>query len=816
MLFLHTLLFFVLAISVAAIPVSPETPSDPPQQKGIGHRLKNMLTSAPYEHNVSPEAKSQRINGIWKTHVLYKAAEGEPLQPAKICMLIQDGMVTTLYDLPRKKLGTAQGLIESATWSRVVKVQRFEQAPYNVRLPPEATESTYRKDQLVVTGAIQRSGQVYVYNLEYRHGRSNYRTRVNARDGRGSPQDVEDDIVLSDLVRGTGEASRLRRRGALRVDRVYTAVNRPSRWEVYVPYEEDHPGLVPEPPQQPSQSQQSQSQQQTSFALPFPVAPPLDLNRDENDEYTFVLRCGASSADPHSASDEHPHYLRSTDSSPFFPSLLPLYPPRPSSPQKLRFRPPGKQVSNGCGAIVHTKAAPRPKLGMWTAKTEASDSVVHLDPCYFDSAAVGKMDVLFAGVLISYSGNPLGTLYTPCKSATDGVFFAPPRSIRSSQGQPLQPQPQSPPQPQQPQSPPPPPPTSSPKLHVYSFFATAVSSHPPYKFPSSSSSSSSSSAGTAPPRHPYPIPPPTSLQPLSRLPYPGASIPYIPTNPNLLLNSYPYPASRGANSNPNPNPNTTANANTTATGNPNAYPGGSTPTTTTTTAGYSYPYPFSHLDFPSLRDNEEAERSISGDVFVDGLLQERPEGEFGDEEEEEEDGEDEEDADADEDEGGGSGGAEGGGEDSRLGGIWMTRPTARDMLRAPRMRRTFSSMGDRDARDAREGEPGFFFGRGYATASPVPLSDLGEDGGAAVADDGGEEEGEEDANEMGGEEEGDDESFTLDEEEYYDSSPEASPRLSVLQIRQDVAVEEDARPHSNGGFASSDSSSSSSDKAEST
>ncbi|KAF8334807.1 hypothetical protein F5887DRAFT_1285773 [Amanita rubescens] len=787
MLFLHTLLFFVLAISVAAIPVSPETPSDPPQQKGIGHRLKNMLTSAPYEHNVSPEAMSQRINGIWKTHVLYKAAEGEPLQPAKICMLIQDGMVTTLYDLPRKKLGTAQGLIESATWSRVAKVQRFEQAPYNVRLPPEATESTYRKDQLVVTG------------------------------------DVEDDIVLSDLVRGTGEASRLRRRGALRVDRVYTAVSRPSRWEVYVPYEEDQvpsaPGLVPEPPQQPSQSQQSQSQQQPSFALPFPVAPPLDLNRDENDEYTFVLRCGASSADPHSASDEHPHYLRSTDSSPFFPSLLPLYPPRPSSPQKLRFRPPGKQVSNGCGAIVHTKAAPRPKLGMWTAKTEASDSVVHLDPCYFDSAAVGKMvrsvcGCVREGVGCAVCGNPLGTLYTPCKSATDGVFFAPPRSIRSSQGQPLQPQPQSPPQPQQPQSPPPPPPppTSSPKLHVYSFFATAVSSYPPYKFPSSSSSSSSS-AGTAPPRHPYPIPPPTSLQPLSRLSYPGVSIParYIPPNPNLLLNSYPYPASRGANPNPNPNPDTTANANTTTTGNPNAYPGGPTPTTTT--AGYSYPYPFSHLDFPSLR---EVEGSISGDVFVDGLLQERPEGEFGDEEEEEEDGEDEEDADADEDEGGGSGGAEGAGEDSRLGGIWMTRPTARDMLRAPRMRRTFSSVGDRDARDAREGEPGFFFGRGYATASPVPLSDLGEDGGAAVADDGGEEEREEDANEMRGEEEGDDESFTLDEEEYYDSSPEASPRLSVLQIRQDVAVEEDARPQSNGGFASSDSSSSSSDKAEST
>ncbi len=211
--------------------------------------------------------------------------------------------------------------------------------------------------------------------------------------------------------------------------------------------------------------------------------------------------------------------------------------------------------------------------------------------------------------------------------------------------------------------------------------------------------------------------------------------------------------------------------------------------------------------------------SVSGEVVANGFLQEMAEGEFDDEGEE---GEDEEDADVDdgerEDEAGGGGEAEGeeGTRDDRLGGIWMTRPTARDVLRAPRMRRTFSSMGERDIR---EGESGFFFGRGYATASPIPLSDSGEDGGA-VADEGGageaEEEEEEDANEMGGEEEGDNESFTLDEDEYYDSSPEASPRLSVLQLRQDVMAEEDTRPHSNGSFASSSSTSSSSDKAEST
>ena len=217
-----------------------------------------------------------------------------------------------------------------------------------------------------------------------------------------------------------------------------------------------------------------------------------------------------------------------------------------------------------------------------------------------------------------------------------------------------------------------------------------------------------------------------------------------------------------------------------------------------------YSYPFSHMSFPA-RDDEEVEGSVSGDVVADGLFQEMDEGEFDDDEEEE--GEDEEDA--DDGEGEDEGGGEEGARQDRLGGIWMTRPTARDVLRAPRMRRTFSSMGDRDIR---EGESGFFFGRGYATASPIPLSDLGEDSGV-VADAGDEregQEGEEDADEIGGEEEGDDESFTLDEEEYYDSSPEASPRLSTLQIRQ-----EDARPHSSGGSASS-SSLSSSDKAEST
>lgn len=210
--------------------------------------------------------------------------------------------------------------------------------------------------------------------------------------------DVEDDIVLSDLVRGTGEASRLRRRGALRVDRVYAGAippGRPSRWEVYVPFEEDQDAEPAQRQQSPLQLQQQGQQPplqpppQPSLTLPFPVAPPLDLNRDEHDEYTYVLRCGGRSSSSFSS-----RTMVDPDSSspPFIPSVLPLYPrPRSGLPHTKPTKHRAPPLTNGCGAVVHAKAAPRPKLGMWTAKTEASCSVVHLDPCYFDSAAVGKM-----------------------------------------------------------------------------------------------------------------------------------------------------------------------------------------------------------------------------------------------------------------------------------------------------------------------------------------------------------------------------------------------------------------------------------------
>ena len=77
------------------------------------------------------------------------------------------------------------------------------------------------------------------------------------------------------------------------------------------------------------------------------------------------------------------------------PSPLPLYPPpasssRPRSTQSVR-KPKPKKRTNGCGAIVHMHASPRRRQGVWMAKSEATQSVVAMDPSYFDRKAVVKM-----------------------------------------------------------------------------------------------------------------------------------------------------------------------------------------------------------------------------------------------------------------------------------------------------------------------------------------------------------------------------------------------------------------------------------------
>ncbi|KAK2464683.1 hypothetical protein APHAL10511_003259 [Amanita phalloides] len=632
-----------------------------------------------------------------------------------------------------------------------------------------------------------------------------------------------DDIVLSDLVR-TGEASRLRRRGALRVERID---RRPPRWDVYP--------TASEPPPSPPQIPPPAPQPQPPLALPFPVAPPLDLDRDEHDEYTYVLRCGGrggggggggsgdrpysrttstsdseSDLDPeHSSPFSSSFSFSSFSSSSFVPSVLPLYPPTRASPpppdSEWRARPKrqGKRatlkgtLSNGCGAIVHRKAAPRHKLGMWTAKTEAAPSVIHLDSCYFDSVAVGKMvrsvcGCVREGVGCAVCGNPLGTLYTPCKTATDGVFFSrtrtrgmatPPVMIRSSPPQ-LQTQSQTQPQthshsqyPSQPQQAQPsgggPPAT----LHVYSFFASAVSSHPPYKFPSSSSSSSSS----------------TSASTASGVIAEHATLNPVHAN-QAQGQSQGYPSWGGGsrhrqNPNPNPNPNLAfdpvprrmSNANVTAPVDPSTYADGALYAYSVPYPTYVYPYPYTYSSYGSSYsysysgsegDGGEGEGEGEDGEGHEGV--EDGDGEsVSDEEDDDDDDDDDEDVSDMDDEG-----EEGEGEEED----GVRRP-GEVVFRVPRLRRAYSNLsglglelgvgaaagagvgtgagvggGGEETGGAERGTR-LFFGR-YTTASPVPLSDAGDD------DDDGNE----------GEREREEED--VEDEEYCPASP---PRSSLVQ-----------------------------------
>lgn len=192
------------------------------------------------------------------------------------------------------------------------------------------------------------------------------------------PTDADDSIVLSDLVR-TGEASRLRRRGAIRLDH-----NQPP----------------PEP-------EQTEPQQGSAWRY---VRQP---RRNSQDDYHYTLFCGSEEAD---------EFFQ--EESPFVSSPLP-WPSENSQPPRRR----SIRRSNGCGALVHLHAAPHQRLGVWTAKTSASDAVVAMDPSYFDRAAVAKIvrsscGCIREGVGCAVCGNPLGTRYRPCKTAADGLFHS--------------------------------------------------------------------------------------------------------------------------------------------------------------------------------------------------------------------------------------------------------------------------------------------------------------------------------------------------------------------------------------------------------
>ena len=204
------------------------------------------------------------------------------------------------------------------------------------------------------------------------------------------PTDVDDSIVLSDLVR-TGEASRLRRRGAMRIDHgaitgtsghPYSALrpatptmlvsDRPS-WDS--DYDLDSQTVLEGHLYRNPSSRFSRVRPRSARRHgPYDSAAYSQL-RDQSDEYVYTLVCGTKLTD----------FDLDEDVEPFKPSILPLYPPLASSSNK---KPIDRNI--GCGTIVHMHAAPRSRVGMWTARSTASTSVVTLDASYFDTREASK------------------------------------------------------------------------------------------------------------------------------------------------------------------------------------------------------------------------------------------------------------------------------------------------------------------------------------------------------------------------------------------------------------------------------------------
>ncbi|KAF8187174.1 hypothetical protein BJ912DRAFT_970392 [Pholiota molesta] len=174
-------------------------------------------------------------------------------------------------------------------------------------------------------------------------------------------------------------------------------------------------------------------------------------------ETVYTLVCGAETTAACGADEFEP----------FKPSVLPLYPP----PQTAKAKDPAKW-STGCGAVVHTRAAPRPRLGVWSACGAAPESVVALDASYFDTREAAKMvrskcGCINEGVGCAVCGNPLGTRHIPCKSASDS-FFCPRNTEKARLRGPEGPQ----------------------YWHLqasdhttFTFFSDAVTSRPSYTFP---------------------------------------------------------------------------------------------------------------------------------------------------------------------------------------------------------------------------------------------------------------------------------------------------------------------------------------------
>jgi hypothetical protein len=220
--------------------------------------------------------------------------------------------------------------------------------------------------------------QVYDPHPEPRRGRSSSSASSSSMSsvspGSMRPTDADESIVLSDLVR-TGEASRLRRRGAMRIDHgaphivmasPMATADRPS-WDSYP--DPDQTALEGHLYRNPL-SRISRIRPHSSRRYgPHDTTAYTHL-RDQPDQFVYTLVCGTKVT----------NFDLDDKIEPFKPSILPLYPPLASSSSKKSM-----DRNTGCGTIVHMHAAPRVRVGMWTAHSAAPSSVITLEASYFDT-----------------------------------------------------------------------------------------------------------------------------------------------------------------------------------------------------------------------------------------------------------------------------------------------------------------------------------------------------------------------------------------------------------------------------------------------
>jgi hypothetical protein len=276
-------------------------------------------------------------------------------------------------------------------------------------------------------------------------------TSTTVRDtlNNAAPQltDADDSIVLSDLIR-SGEQSRLRRRGAMRLDhsdggatlRILSAgssritntsaaaapqtqsVSRPGGLFMrpstppWLPYPSGSFGEDDAVGYNDSSSWINENDGGPANASTGPANEEQRQGGDPVDvEESYILHCGG---------DDGISDLTEDKSMPFVPSPLAWSSQRNARPSASSYY---SRKTNGCGAVLHVRAFPQKPRGVWVGKEEATDVVVGMESSYFERTVVARMmrstcGCVREGIGCAVCGNPLGTRYMPCQAASEGLF----------------------------------------------------------------------------------------------------------------------------------------------------------------------------------------------------------------------------------------------------------------------------------------------------------------------------------------------------------------------------------------------------------